>query len=65
VRIRTGLPVQHSEYIEAAMELLIQPVVSGVSELQTDAQLVAVSAVVSALCEAWSTNILAHKIRFR
>jgi len=60
-----GLPVQHSEYIESAMELLIQPVVSGVSLLQTDAQLVAMSAAITALCEAWSTNILTHKIRFR
>jgi len=65
VCVLAGLPVQHSEYIETAMELLIQPVVNGVNELQADSQLVAISAAVSALCEAWSSNILAHKIRFR
>jgi len=59
--------VQHSEYIEAAMEAFVQPVVNAVNLqlLQADAQLVAVSAVLSALCEAWSSNILAQKIRFR
>ena len=59
--------MQHSEYIEAAMEAFVQPVVNAVNLqlLQADAQLVAVSAVLSALCEAWSSNILAHKIRFR
>jgi len=57
--------VQHSEYIESAIESLVEPTVNGVKQLQMDAQLVAMSAVVSALCEAWSSNILTHKIRFR
>ena len=57
--------MQHSEYIESAIESLVEPTVNGVKQLQMDAQLVAMSAVVSALCEAWSSNILTHKIRFR
>jgi len=60
-----GLPVQHSEYIELAMEMLVQPVVVAVNQLQTDAQLTALTAAVTSLCEAWSSNILTHKIRFR
>jgi len=47
------------------MELLIEPVITGVRRLHVEAQLIAVSAAVTSLCEAWSTNILQHKIRFR
>jgi len=65
VWVLTGLPVQHSEYVESAMELLVQPIVAATDHLQTDAQLTALTTALSALCEAWSTNILSHKIRFR
>jgi len=62
----SGVPVQHSEYVELAMDQLIQPVINAASRLlQSDAQLMTVSTAVTALCEAWSSNILARKIRFR
>jgi len=47
------------------MELLVQPVVVAVNQLDDDSQHSALTAVISAFCEAWSSNILTRKIRFR
>jgi len=65
MRVFAGLPVQHSEYIESAMDLLVQPVVGGIHQLQRDAQLIVASTAVTALVDGWTSNVLARKIRFR
>lgn len=57
--------MQHLEYIERAVDSLLEPVVSGVSRLQPMARLDALSAALTSMCDAWTSNILTKKIRFR
>lgn len=56
--------VVHSEYIEMAMDTLIDPVVSATERLRGGAQVGVISRAVTALCKAWMNCILKHKIRF-
>ena len=58
-------PIQNSDYIERAMEYLIQPVITATSRFKPESQLLALSTAISGLCEAWTTSILSQKIRFR
>ena len=51
--------------MERGLDLLLEPVVAGVSKLRTTAQLSAISMAVTALGEAWTEYILRQKIRFR
>ena len=59
------MPVQHSEYVESAVELLVEPVLRAVNQLHVDSQISAMTLAITAFCEAWSSSILARKIRFR
>lgn len=59
-----ALPVQHLEYIERAVDSLLEPVVSGVSRLQSMARFDVLSAALTSMCDAWTSNILTKKIRF-
>ena len=47
------------------MELLVEPVLRAVNQLHIDSQISAMTLAIAAFCEAWSSNILARKIRFR
>jgi len=59
------LPIQHLEYIERAVDSLLEPVVAGVNRLRPSAQLEALTTVITDICDAWTANILTKKIRFR
>jgi len=65
VHVIAGVAVHHSEYVERAMEQLVEPIMSAVSRLDTDSQTTALNDVITALCDAWTTHILSRKIRFR
>jgi hypothetical protein len=59
-----GFPIQHNDYIESAMETLIQPVLTSMNWLQMDGQVLALSTAVTAVCEAWTSYFLTQKVRF-
>ena len=61
----SDLPSEPGAYVEQALDLLVEPVISGVSKLRATAQLSAISMAVTALGEAWAEYILKQKIRFR
>ena len=59
------LPCEANAYVLQAIHSLMEPVVRGVMQLRTTAQLSAVSVAATAMCDAWTDHILALRIRFR
>ncbi len=54
-----------NDYVEQGLDILLAPVVAGVSKLRNTAQISAISMATVAMCDAWMNHILQQKIRFR
>ncbi|XP_052830532.1 uncharacterized protein LOC106868655 isoform X1 [Octopus bimaculoides] len=56
--------IEQQDYIEHALETILEPVVEGVSKLRVTSQLSVISMATVAMCEAWTDFILKEKIKF-
>lgn len=56
--------VEQQDYVEHALETILEPVLDGVSKLKVTSQLSVISMATVAMCEAWTDYILKEKIKF-